>query len=307
MRTFCPAAITSLFVSSLLAIGSAQASEPINETREIATDGTVEIENVRGSIRVEASNRADVVITGTLGQGVEGLRISGDSQHLKIAVEYPDSGGGWFAGWGGSKAESSDLRIQLPATVSIDVSSVSASVEVTGSAGKHSEIDSVSGRVEYTGSADELEIETVSGDIAVSGSAINASLQSVSGRMDVKAAVTERLVAESVSGDVNVGAQRPLQRLQVSTVSGDLQLSAPAADGARFDIESLSGDVLLQLAPGTSARVRAETFSGDLSSDVGSVEREEHGPGAHLDTQLLDGDGDIRVESFSGGIRVRGN
>ncbi len=305
MRTITPAAVITWLASSLLAVASVQASEPINETREIAANGTVEIENVRGSIRVEASERSDVAITGTLGEGVKGLRITGDGQHLSIEVEYPDSGGGWFGGWGGSKAESSDLRVQLPATVSIDVSSVSAHVEITGSAGQHSEINSVSGRVDYAGTANELEIETVSGAIDFTGAASNASVQSVSGGIDIQAAIAERLVTESVSGDVKLGAQQPLQRLQVSTVSGDLQLSAQTAAGARFDIESLSGDVQLQLVSGTSARLRAETFSGNLDSDVGTVEREEYGPGAHLDAQLLDGKGDIRVESFSGGIRLR--
>ncbi|MGQ0800025.1 MAG: DUF4097 family beta strand repeat-containing protein [Pseudomarimonas sp.] len=305
MRTITSAAITALLAFTLFMVTPAQASEPINETREIAADGTVEIENVRGSIRVEASNRSDVAITGTLGEGVKGLKIVGDGQHLSIEVEYPESGGGWFSGWGGSKAESSDLRIQLPASVSVDVSSVSAHVEVVGVGGQHSEINSVSGRIEYAGTAAELEIETVSGAIEIDGSASNASVQSVSGRVSIDATVTERLVAESVSGDVIVKAQNALQRLQVSTVSGDLLLTAQAVGGARFDIESLSGDVQLNLAPGTSARLRAETFSGDLSSDVGRVEREELGPGAHLDTQLLDGNGDIRVESFSGGIRVR--
>lgn len=307
MRTFSLAAITTLLASTVWAVAPAQAGKPVNETREIAADGTVGIENVRGSIRVEASNRTDIAITGTLGDGVKGLRITGDAQHLSIEVEYPESGGGWFGGWGGSKAESSDLRVQLPATVSIDVSSVSAHVEITGAAGQHSEINSVSGRVDYVGTAAELEIETVSGTISFAGSATNASVQSVSGRMDVEAAVAERLVAESVSGDLKVDAQRPLQRLQVSTVSGDLQLAAQTAAGGRFDIESLSGDVELQLAPGTSARLRAETFSGDLISDVGTVEREEHGPGARLDAQLLEGNGDVRVESFSGGIRLRSN
>lgn len=104
-----------------------------------------------------------------------------------------------------------------------------------------------------------------------------------------------------------MGAGHPLQRLPVSTVSGDLQLLAQTAVRGRFDIESLSGDVQLQLAPGTSARLHAETFSGDSNSDVGTFAREECGPGARLDAQLQEGNGQVRVEAFSGRTRLRSN
>jgi len=47
-----------------------------------------------------------------------------------------------------------------------------------------------------------------------------------------------------------------------------------------------------------------ETFSGGISSPVGKVQTEEYGPGKRLEARLGAGGGEIRLESFSGDVRV---
>ena len=60
----------------------------------------------------------------------------------------------------------------------------------------------------------------------------------------------------------------------------------------------------LFLPKSTSAQLHAETFSGDIKSIAGKVVKEE-GPGENLDTRLGDGQGRIKLESFSGDVRVQ--
>ena len=291
---------------TILLLDVAAAAERIDETRAINADGSVEISNVRGWIHVDGSARGDVAISGTLGDGVRGLEVEGNTRRLRIKVQYPENSGGWFGGGAGSgKAGDSQLTVAVPAGVSLVVGGVSADIKVSGIAGRRVEINTVSGEVSYVGDADVLNVESVSGDLDVAGKATEASLQTVSGDIELRAAVSQRLHAETVSGDVDVIGRSPLQALVASAVSGDLTISVTPAIGARIKADTLSGDVDLRLAQGTSSRLRVETFSGSIRSDVGTVVEEEFGPGAHLDGQLGSGDGDIRIETFSGSIDVK--
>ena len=69
--------------------------------------------------------------------------------------------------------------------------------------------------------------------------------------------------------------------------------------------ETLSGELDLSLPRSVSAKLHAETFSGDINSPNGRVDREDHGPGKSLDTQFGNGQGQIRLESFSGDVQVK--
>jgi len=56
-----------------------------------------------------------------------------------------------------------------------------------------------------------------------------------------------------------------------------------------------------------SGLFKAESFSGRISSDFGSVDRARHGPGSHLKYVAGNSGAEVRVESFSGNIRIRHN
>jgi hypothetical protein len=67
----------------------------------------------------------------------------------------------------------------------------------------------------------------------------------------------------------------------------------------------MSGDVEISLPAGQSGLFRAESFSGRIHSDFGSVDHAKHGPGSHLKYLAGDGGAELRVESFSGNIRLK--
>lgn len=289
----------------LLLVGSAVAGTPINETRPLAADAIVEVENVAGSIRVRGTATTELRVTGELGDGVEGLRIEGDGQRLSVKVQYPNESGprGW---WGGQRVADSQIVLEVPQGVELRAQSVSASVTVAGVSGRRAAIETVSGAVEFDGGPQALEIESVSGSLQVTATGIaEVALESVSGAIELDGAITERLRAESVSGRIRISSDQPLAKVQSSAVSGDIDLQVGLAGGGQLNAESLSGTLAVTLPAATSARITASSFSGSIRSDVGEVEKESFGPGSSLRTTLGDGAGEVRLESFSGTVRLK--
>jgi hypothetical protein len=291
-------------IGLLAAVAPAFAATPINQTRPLAADGRVHIENIQGRITVRTWAQPQVRITGSLGKGAEKLDISGDARSLDIEVKYPDHGGWNLWGSKSRNIEPTILEITVPQRASLDIESVSALVDVQQMAGRKLEVSNVSGATVVTASSPgEANFENVSGDTTLRLTSNKVLAESVSGDIKLQGGLAGDVQLESVSGNLQLVAQA-LSRLQVSTVSGDARLQAGLKPGGRIKGETLSGELGLTLPAGTSARLHAESFSGDLSSPSGKVQREEHGPGKSLDTTYGSGDGQIRLESFSGDVRV---
>jgi hypothetical protein len=298
--------ITRLIVlAALVAAPAAFAASPINQTRPLAADGQVSIDNVKGRVTVRTWDRPEVRITGSLGAGVEKLAIEGDASDLRIEVRYPRNNGGWF-GWGGGDGDSEPtmLEVSVPAKASVSVDAVSADVDVAGTGGRRLALASVSGDVLVRGArADDASFESVSGDVDAEVDSTNVSAETVSGDLMLKGRIGGRVSLDTVSGDATLVAG-PVERLSLSSVSGDGHLSAGLAASGSITADSVSGNLDLVLPRGTSARLQIDTFSGSISSPVGEVQTEEYGPGKSLKARLGAGSGSIRLESFSGNVRI---
>lgn len=291
-----------ILATGLLLALPALAGTPINESRPLAADGRVSVENLKGEIIVRTWDRPEVRITGALGEGVEKLLVEGGGDSVTIEVKYPSGGGGWFSR--GTESEPSRVEVMMPATASLDVDSVSARVEVAGLRGGRLSVDSVSGEVQVRESrVMSVGIDTVSGDVDAALDSPDITLDSVSGDIQLAGGAGEELSVDTVSGDATLRLGE-VQRVRMETVSGDLELSARLARGGSLAADSVSGSVRLRLPADTSANLAVETFSGGISSPVGQVQTERHGPGKRLQARLGDGGGDIRVDAFSGDVKI---
>ncbi len=288
----------------LAAAPLAMASTPIEDSRPLAADATLVLENVKGRIAVNTWDRPELQIRGSLGDGTDGLEIDGSPDRLKVRVKYPQAGG-WFGGWGGTSAGDSDLQITAPAGISLEVKSVSARVEVRGLDGPRLSIESVSGDVEVSAAARDVFIETVSGRQRLDVRAADVAMESVSGTIDLRGAVSGRISLESVSGALRLDTDQRVERIKAGVVSGAIDLRSGLQPGGRISVESLSGKIVLTLPAGTSAKVTASSFTGAIRSSHGEVRTEKHGPGASLQTTLGAGDGVIELENFSGSTTLQ--
>lgn len=289
----------------LFAASPALADTAIDQSRPLSATGQVSIENVKGSIVVRGWDRPEVRITGTLGEGVEKLEIEGDGDSLRIEVKNPGSGGGLFNWGGGDRSKPSVLEVTLPATASVNVESVSAGIDVTGVRGRRLSAESVSGSIDVRDSAPgEARFDTVSGDVDAELESRDVGADSVSGNISLGGRIGGRVSLDTVSGNASLDATS-LDRLTLSSVSGDGRLRTGLAEGGALSADTVSGRLSLDLPADTSARLRVETFSGSITSPVGEVKTQQYGPGKSLDARLGSGSGEIRLESFSGSVRIR--
>lgn len=281
---------------------TAQAATPINQTRPLNPRGSVDIENIKGRIEVHAWNRAEVEVTGSLGDGVERLIVDGDSDQLRVEVKYPQG-----SGWGrNNRTGPSTLILKVPLQASLNIDAVSASVNVQGVAPLKLEINSVSGDVVVAGAPGRTDIETISGNQKLTlNSNGPVSVNSVSGDVMLRGRLKGALKAETVSGGVHVDSMgEPVRSFSFNSVSGDTDARIGLVDGGQIRGETVSGDVTLRMPRALSASVSAESFSGDLSAPGAKVRKEQYGPGSSLDTRYGAGAGQIRLQTFSGDVTL---
>jgi DUF4097 and DUF4098 domain-containing protein YvlB len=295
----------ALYLPLLLCLcwgGQAFADAPLDLSHPAAPTVHVEINNVKGKVTITTWDRNEVHVGGRLGDGAEPLTIEGSENNLSIKVQAQGHDG-WF-NWGGDKAMSdTELNIDVPRAASLKVNVVSAPLSIDGIDGGDIAVNSVSGRIRIDAQTPMLQAVTVSGNVAFSGHAKQAKLQTVSG--DILAPSLGQVVdLQTVSGHIQASGG-PWAQLNLSTVSGDVQLSGELAPSGTVSIDSMSGDVQLQFPASLSSSMHASTFSGDLRSDFGTPKQPEHGPGSTLDTVAGSGNGKISIETFSGDLRIR--
>lgn len=248
----------------------------IDETRQVAADATVTVENISGSLRFTGWERQEVQISGTLGRGLEKVDITGSGHRLDVRVIYPhdchECGG-------------ADLEIRVPMACRLEVSTVSADIEATELRGE-GRFESVSGTVILATSGPSLRAKSVSGDVLIRGAGPRVEATTVSGTLTARMPTLLEGDFESVSGDIRIEAEIAVKgRVEAQTVSGDVELRLPAAVGADFEVHS---------------------FSGDIRNDYGQEARRtsEHGPGRELEFSNGDGSARVFVKTLSGEVRL---
>jgi hypothetical protein len=285
-----------------LCIGQALADTPIQLRHDATPTARVSNSNIAGTVNVIAWDRNEVQVSGRLGDGAKPLAITGSNGDLEIKVE-PQGGSGRF-NWGGdSKMAPTMLDLHVPKAASLDVDVISAPLVIDGMDGGSIQVNTVSGKARINARTPSLKVDSVSGGIEQAGHAEQAALQTVSGEI-LAPALGRSVELQTISGRIQANGG-PWQKLTLSTVSGDVQLTGALAAGGSIGIDSMSGDVQLQLPANTSASLHASSFSGDLRSDFGTPKEPEHGPGSSLDVRLGAGAGKINIETFSGDLRVR--
>lgn len=286
-----PVLLALLCLLAMPALGWAQSR--VDERHALADGGRIEVENVAGSVRVRGWDRDEVAITGTLGRNLR-LEVDASRNRVHVKVAQPRSGQGAAA----------ELELRVPRGAELQLTTVSATVEIADVDLRRLQVRSVSGRVDAAGRAQEASLSTVSGAIDARLETPRLALDTVSGRVRAGGGITGEVGAKTVSGSIVLDLER-VERLRAETVSGSLEASTRAlAPGGRVAMESVSGRAVLALPANASARLDIQSFSGGIQSDAGEVERPRYGPGRSVRTQLGGGDGDVSIKSHSGSVRL---
>jgi DUF4097 and DUF4098 domain-containing protein YvlB len=265
----------------------------VNEHRPLKADGHVSVSNIAGSIEVSGWDHDEVSITGTLGDGVDHLEVSGDASQLSVEVKLPKSS---------HVTGDTHLKLMVPARASVDLVSVSADIAATGLRAVV-RASTVSGDVDLELDASQVSVRTVSGDLTLRAPSQLTDVNSVSGDLRLNGPRGD-LSATTVSGNLELQGGGPFHQIKLKTISGDSRADVSLTDDGHVVGESLSGDINLIVPATLAGTADLKSFSGEARcSSAAATSSSDHGK-AH---EYIWGNGQgahIDLSSFSGDIHV---
>jgi DUF4097 and DUF4098 domain-containing protein YvlB len=296
-------------------------TERFSRKVKIGRDGRFSLSNIAG----------DVVVTGGSGDDVsiEAVkRTRGDKSELgRVQITVDDRAGRVDVRTehesnrsdrnGHGDHVSVDYTITVPASVSVDVHSVSGSLKVTGVHGSL-RAETVSGEVTISDAPRLEAAKSVSGDLLLTGVTADGDLSagSVSGNVRAKGLKARGLDLGSVSGDINV-SDVTCERLGVKTVSGSVEYAGGIARNGRYEINAHSGTIRLVLTNPAGFELNANSFSGSIRSELplaiggDSGRRDDRNRGSRRDSvnhsmraTFGDGSATLVLRTFSGDIVI---
>lgn len=285
----------AVFAVALAALPASVAAQGrVNQSRPAPPDGVVQIENAAGSVRVIGWERAEVAVSGTLGPGAEGLSLRGDKRYTHVEVETD----------GNPHGVHSDLEVHVPAGSDVTIESFGAAIEVSGVLGQVS-AETVNSDVRVTGAARKVRAESVNGAVNVSGASGHVQAESVNGSVTVRGGAGE-VDASTVNGPLTVSGSS-FSRATLETVNGPLSFDGGLAAGGSLDLSTVSGDVELALPASTAADFSVSTFSGEVRNELGPAARRASRHTTEKDLTFSTGGGgaNVSVETLSGSITIR--
>jgi DUF4097 and DUF4098 domain-containing protein YvlB len=286
----------AVFILMLALAGPAwlAAQTPVDERRDAAADGVVEIENVAGSVKVVGWKEPAVRVTGTLAAGAE-LDFDSSGKRTQIQVEIE----------GNNPMEAaSDLEVHVPAGSQVEIEGVRLDIEVTGVTGTV-EAETVEGGITQSGAAREVNLQSVMGTVEVNGSSGTIHAETVNGAVVIRKS-SGKVEASTVNGKLVV-SDGPFDHVALESVAGAVTFEADLAPQARLDVEAVSGSVEILVPADLKADFAVSSFSGAIENelDIGKVEQESFLPAKELNFSTGSGGARISVETLSGSIHIR--
>jgi DUF4097 and DUF4098 domain-containing protein YvlB len=262
-----------------------------------AADGSVELEDVSGEVRVTTWVRNAIRVRAWVENGTLEREFSRD----RVRLGVDDVRG---------RLGDHEFDVAVPAGTRVRARSVSGSVVVTGIRADV-EAQSVSGTVSVRDAQGRLELESVSGDVEGRNVSGDVRASAVSGDVLLRG-VRGPVEAESVSGNIEL-AEIASEDVAAESVSGRLTFRGALAAAGRYRFETHSGDIRLEVPGAAKASVRFRTWSGEVDSDFamtrGSGEESRGGRVRDRDRGMsftLNGDGaQLELETFSGNVVIR--
>jgi len=276
----------------------AAAQQTITKRASVAADVTIEVSNVQGSVQVSAWDKNEVELVAELESDKDELEFEATPRIVRIEVDRPNSRYG-------RDQDDANLILRVPRGARLIVDTVSADVTVAGVRGEQ-DLESVSGTVETQAFDAPVNTSSVSGDVTVTGTGGKAAVktENVSGTSTVTG-VRGSLEGEVVSGEIHATIAAA-ERIDLSSVSGDVTVNAELTPTAQVDLESVSGVLTLTIKPPVHADFDIESFSGDIENCFGQKARDtsKFTPGSELVFTQGNGGARVELQTLSGEIRV---
>jgi len=292
--------IKLILLSLTFSVSIVAKAEKIDRTLDVGIDGRVGIEIMDGKITIEGWDKPQVRIVGDVPINKHNFVFENQGSDTKI--EHTGEHGFWNSRRGsGGYAE---LIIYAPRNSSFNIDSTSAEYILKNIQG-HVRANTMSGDISLAGGKGSIDLESISGDVIVEGASGRLNLSSVSGSIRADASA-EQFEAQTVSGDIRarIGTSN---RINLASVSGDIDLRVDLSDDARLDADTVSGDIEIEFdSNDINASFDIETGpGGDVRNLVSDHKAEKKFSfSGSMRFKLGDGDSSVHLETMSGTIKI---
>ena len=277
----------------------ALAQQSISKRVSVAPDATVEVSNVQGGVTISAWDKNEVELTAELESDRDELEFEATERHVRVEVERP------HGKYNHDDEDDAYLTLRVPSGARLIVDTVSAEIGATGVRGEQS-LESVSGEVRTQAFDAPVRASSVSGEVIVTGNGgkANVTTENVSGTSTVTG-IRGNYNGEVVSGELNAVVAGG-ERIELSSVSGDINLQAELTPAARVELGSVSGTIVLKVKAPVNADFDIESFSGDIDNCFGQKPRDtsKYTPGSELNFTQGKGGARVEIETLSGEISI---
>ncbi len=212
-----------------------------------------------------------------------------------------------------------DLKISVPQGQRIELYLAVGKVSATNVHGDV-RLDAAGANVTVTGAVGPLAVDVGSGNVSVHDAQGDVSLDTGSGDVEVSGVRGDVLHIDTGSGHATVASVSG-RLLDIDTGSGDVEVTGASADEVKLDtgsgevrceltsnpkhmdVDTGSGGVTLTLPPTYGATLEVESGSGGVDVDFPVSARRVSSD--HLSGTIGDGRGTLRIDTGSGGVRIR--
>ncbi|MEG1158137.1 MAG: DUF4097 family beta strand repeat-containing protein [Christensenellaceae bacterium] len=208
------------------------------------------------------------IANGTI-ESISGLKnqwIAWNTPKMQVTVTLPAD----FEGELVIGTQSGTVQAEVGIQSQVKINTMSGSISLIG--GKNIEANSTSGTITALKSTGEnLKCETMSGDIEVKDAVVEMmEADSVSGSIFLSGDVRE-VKANAVSGKIDIGIKNPTD-IDVESTSGEIEAQVKDASLLnKIDMNSISGTVQISLPENDGFTVDFESISGDMDNDFGAA------------------------------------
>lgn len=289
--------------------GGGAVPRPAESSLAVDPDVEVTLCVASGHIAVRGWGRNEMRAVSASAARMELRPEAGSGSAARVKVLAYETGEPVGAGRNAECRAFGNIVLQVPrgATVRLKTRSGNVTVEDIALAS----VETVSGDVDLRRIAGAIEAASISGHIFLEGCGGAVRLRSSSGNVkatDARAGVAgDEFIVKSMSGDVAL-ERVGYRRVEATSVSGSLRMSAPLSPGGRYELRSTLGDVTLTLPRDASFRAEVTVSQGgEIISDFplgggGDVSR----PTSRQLSGTYGGGGmTLKVSSFSGTVRLR--
>jgi hypothetical protein len=223
--------ISALALAGVLALGGpafaqGQETERVDRTVSIRSGGLLRIKNFSGTVTITGSQRGDIAVHAIRRaprERLDGIKLEITETSSGVTIDANKKSDGW-RDRDDNNVVDTQLDIQVPADVALDVDVFASDVKVAGVTGRH-KLKTFSGNIDVSGASGSVSAETFSGDIELTlaqGAGGRVDFDSFSGELRATAGmVVQSTGRRRTTGVVGTGGSNDYR---FKTFSGDARI-----------------------------------------------------------------------------------